>query len=37
MVLQSLRLNRGLSPAEVLTILTAGRDGWRGTTGPWQR
>ncbi len=37
MVLQSLRLNRGLSTAEVRTILTAGRDGWRGTTGPWRR
>jgi hypothetical protein len=37
MILKSLALNRGLSPAEVSTILMAGRDAWRGATGPWRR
>jgi hypothetical protein len=37
MLVQSLVINRGLAGAEVRTILAAGRDGWRGTTGRWQR
>jgi GT2 family glycosyltransferase len=37
MIVQSLVINRGLLATEVRTILAAGRDGWRGTTGRWRR
>jgi GT2 family glycosyltransferase len=37
MLLESLRVNRGLAPAELRAILAAGRDGFRGTKGPWRR
>ncbi len=35
MVLQSLRVNRGLAPRELRAILAGGRDGLRGKTGRW--